>query len=151
MAKEMTNERAIDYLDGLSEDKFVLHGAHKEYDLLRPSQPDQPHLIPEYNQCAVYGTLFTEVALTYAVISEPRADWGWEFDPDKKPHLFVDGPPCLHAGIGYIHILKRSDFTKIVAPGLVCLAFKEVVPVRVIAVQPNILELLQKQSRLQFL
>ncbi len=151
MRKEKTNEQVIRYLNRLPADRFVLHGAAEKYDVLRPAYPHQLDLIPEYNQCAVYGTLFAEVALTYAIIHEPRTEWGWKFDPDKRPHFFIDGPPYLRAGIGYIHILKRSDFTKIIEPGLVCLAFKAVVPVRVIAVQPTILELLQRRGKLQFL
>ena len=150
MAKEMTNERAIAYLDGLPADKLVLHGAHEEYDVLRPSQPNQSHLIPEYNQCAVYGTLFTDIALLHAVIRAPKTDWGWEVDFEKTPYLTVRGPKRLPIGVGYIHILRQSDFTSIVEPGFSCLAFKEVVPIRVIAVWPNILELLHVLERVQF-
>ena len=147
----MTNEQVIAYLDRLPADKLVLHASNEKHDILKPAYPEQAHLIPEYNQCAVYGTLFTEIALAYAVIHESRADWGWEFDPDKKPHIFIEGPKYLRAGIGYVHILKRSDFTQVIEPGLVCLAFEEVVPRRVIEVQPNILEVLQSRRRIRFL
>ena len=147
----VTNEQIIAYLDRLPADKLVLHGAQKEHKILKPAVPNQAHLIPEYNQRAVYGTLFTDIALVHAVIRSPKTEWGWKFDPEKKPHLFVQGPEFLSIGMGYIHILKRSDFTQTVEPGLVCLAFQEVVPVRVLRVHPNILEVLHKSKRLQFI
>jgi len=147
----MDNEKLIMYLDGLPQDTYVLHGAKEKQDVLYPAFPHQPNLIEEYNLCAVYGTLCTEISILYAVIHEEKTNWGWKIYPKKTPSLCVYGPPSLKGGLGYIHILERSDFTQVIEPGLVCLAFTPVRPLEVIEIQPTILESLQRRRRLRCL
>lgn len=136
-------------LDGLSEEEWVLHGSSYSCDYFWPSDPHQGHLIPEYNRKAVYGTCLVELAVLYATIRTPSADWGWHLiDEPYHPHILVVGPPRLHVGGGYIHLAERSAFTDFVLDGLTCLSYTEVKSEKEILVYPSMLELLIKRWRI---
>ncbi|MEI9966867.1 MAG: hypothetical protein WDN67_04560 [Candidatus Moraniibacteriota bacterium] len=148
----MDKQSVLAFLDGLSEEEFVLHGSEHAYEYLIPSDPQQGHLIPEYDQVAVYGTCSVEIALLYAVIRTPTVDWGWRvIDDPFHPHILVVGPERLQISSGYVHLVRRSSFTDFVLNGLACLAYTPVKPERAIPVLPDILELLIKQRRIHVL
>jgi hypothetical protein len=136
-------------LDGLSEEEWVLHGSRYSCDYIYPSAPHQDHLIPEYNCLAVYGTCVVEIAILYATIRTPSADWGWQLvDDPHHPHILVLGPENLHLSMGYIHLVKREEFPKFILGGLTCLSYNAVRSRREIAVYPNMLQLLVQHRRI---
>lgn len=146
----MTNKKTLASLDNLPEDLYALHGSAERHTVLFPAQPDQGHLIEEYNRLAVYGTLSVEVALLYAVIRAPSTDWGWRFIPDAfRPHFLVVGPTRLQISRGYVHLLNRGDFQDFVLDGLACLAYKTIMPLESREVPTNILELLIARGRIR--
>ena len=145
----MHSASTLTFLDGLSEEEWVLHGSPNSCDYLWPSDPEQGHLIPEYNHKAVYGTCLVDIAVLYATIRTPSEDWGWRFIDDLyHPHILIVGPERLRVSQGYIHLVKRSAFIDFVLEGLTCLAYKEVKSEQEFIVYPSILELLIRQRRI---
>lgn len=137
-------------LDGLSEEEFVLHGSRERHTYLIPQDPDQGHLIPEYDRVAVYGTCVVEIAVLYAMIRTSSQDWGWRLiDNGFTPHILVVGPARLHISSGYVHVVPRPAFTDFVLEGLACLAYRPVRPKEAIRVYPDLLELLVALKRIR--
>ena len=145
----MHSASTLTTLDGLSEEEWVLHGSSYSCDCLWPSDPEQGHLIPEYNQKAVYGTCLVELAILYATIRTPKIDWGWQLvDNPRNPHILVVGPEYLHLSKGYVHLIGREAFTDFILEGLTCLSYTEVKPKKEVTVYPSMLQLLIKQRRI---
>lgn len=148
----MTNDHLLEYLDGLPEERYALHGAREKHWTLEPAFPNQPSLKEKsYNRLAVYGTLMTEIALLYATIHEYSQNWGWLLDLESdSPGLIVRGPKGMEQGDGYVHILYRNDFQIVVPPGLVCISANAVQPFKILEVPAGILDTLQKKGRVRF-
>jgi hypothetical protein len=145
----MHSEATLATLDDLSEEDWVLHGSPYSCDNIQPADPHQDHLIPEFNRKAVYGTCLVELAVLYATVRAPRADWGWQLiNEPEYPHIMVVGPERLRLSMGYVHLVKRNDFTEFILNGLTCLSYIEVKSRKEIAVYPSMLELLIKQRRI---
>ena len=151
MVQDISNAEALAILDGLPAAEYALHGSTTLHEVLKSYLPRQhPDLLPEYRKKAVHGTLVTEVALMYATILESQDFWGWQFKPKKRPHLFLISPARTRISAGYVYICKRTSFVATIAPGLVCLSPRQVKPVRILRIQPNILEVLGERDRLGF-
>lgn len=61
----------------------------------------------------------------------------------------VVAPASFKGGFGYLHILPRKPFTKVLGNGLGLIAYEPVVPTEVLTIHPRVLEELQKNRNIR--
>ena len=145
---------ALAYLESLPEDEFVLHGSPHRVSRIHPRQTLMDRSLPEYQEYAVYGTLVAEVAILYALIHLRRDWWGWYLEDSADPPCLMVGTACpqpLALAAGFVHVLPRAPFKKLVHAGLVCLAYEEIVPVESVPIEASLFDRLVSSGRFALL
>ena len=131
------------HLRGIPGD-IVLHGSPYLVPIIEPKQAVHDTGTPELNECAVYGTRYGAIALLYALIHEDRSNWGWRADFSESDEILVVAPDPFKGGPGYLYVLPRRPFTKVIGNGICHIAYEPVTPVEVLEVHPTVLEYLQE-------
>lgn len=136
-------------LESIPEDRYVLHGSPYKLSQILPHQTAADGIIPEYQEHAVYGTIYPPMAMLYAVIHDPRDCWGWKVDEDGVLVFRMLDTLPLTPKDGYIYVLPRASFTKIISPGSACLAYQEVPVIETIEVPAAAFRFLEMTGRLR--
>jgi hypothetical protein len=97
-------------LEGVPEDRFVLHGSPYKVSVLEPRQTTY-NSHKEFAKFGLYGTPYVEIALLYALIHESRGDWGWAVGGTiTSPKLYVHAFEGFSFGCGHVYVLNRKPF-----------------------------------------
>lgn len=145
---QMEPEEIFEFLRNLSETNFVLHGSPHLVDTVVPHQSTFDGGSSIHNECGIYGTLFVELALLYALIHEDNDAWGWKLDTDAEQFL-VKVPRKCKGGVGYVYVLPRFYFEKVVEGGSICIARKQIVPMVTIQIPAKMMLFLQREAKIR--
>lgn len=129
----MNDAETYAYLQGLSEETFVLHGSPYAFDVAEP-RPAECGSGTEYkNRCAVYASITMFDPVIRAVI---HGDTGWRH---ANSQIKIEGED-LRLGEGYIYVLPRAAFEEL-DNRFWFAAYEPVHPVEMIKIRPTILTL----------
>jgi hypothetical protein len=136
----MDSKQAADFLVGLPESEFVLHGSPHWLTMLEPRQAHCGSGVPANNLNAIYASIVVECALFKALVRGENDNWGWRFydEDDGDQTAFVVQGEGLRLEHGYIYVLPCERFTRVEGT-LWWVAFEPVTPTLRIRVEPNIL------------
>lgn len=127
----MTTEhilRLLKQIERIPHEQYVLHGSPQRRNVLIPQRPPPTaRRRKELRQKAVYATSFVDLAIIYATIC---GNPFWNFV--RKQGLYLYFPKRGYKLCdGYIHVCRRSDFSK---DPLVSFSTKPVRPVKILRI-----------------
>lgn len=134
----MESRQAADFLVGLPDTEFVLHGSPHLLTTLEPRQAHCGSGEPGSNLRAVYATIVVECALVRALVRGDPDQWGWRYEgkgDQKGLAVFGKG---LRLERGHVYVLPIKKFARVEGT-LWWVAFEPVAPTCRVSVGPTIL------------